>query len=70
MALIVVLESLTPLERSVFVLHEVFGYPHTEIAEILGRGPATVRRIPHRARGATLGHGVPAGPLIPRCARR
>uniref|UniRef100_UPI000A672AC6 sigma-70 family RNA polymerase sigma factor n=1 Tax=Nocardia lijiangensis TaxID=299618 RepID=UPI000A672AC6 len=51
MALLVILESLTPLERAVFVLHEVFGYPHTDIAEILGRTPAAVRQIAHRARG-------------------
>jgi RNA polymerase sigma-70 factor (ECF subfamily) len=50
MALLVVLETLTPLERGVFVLHEVFGYPHTEIAEILGRSPAAIRQLAHRAR--------------------
>jgi RNA polymerase sigma factor (sigma-70 family) len=50
MALLVVLETLTPLERGVFVLHEVFGYAHTEIAEILGRSPAAVRQLAHRAR--------------------
>ncbi|GHH84504.1 RNA polymerase sigma24 factor [Kitasatospora indigofera] len=50
MALLVVLESLTPLERAVFVLHEVFGYAHTETAEILGRRPAAVRQLAHRAR--------------------
>lgn len=50
MALLVVLETLTPLERAVFVLHEVFGYAHTEIAEILGRSPAAVRQLAHRAR--------------------
>ncbi|MER5863411.1 RNA polymerase sigma factor SigJ [Kitasatospora sp. NPDC002040] len=50
MALLVVLETLTPLERGVFVLHEVFGYAHTEIAEILGRTPAAVRQLAHRAR--------------------
>ena len=50
MALLVVLETLTPLERAVFVLHEVFGYPHTEIAGILDRAPATVRQLAHRAR--------------------
>jgi RNA polymerase sigma-70 factor (ECF subfamily) len=50
MALLVVLETLTPLERSVFVLHEVFGYAHTEIAEILGRSPSAVRQLAHRAR--------------------
>jgi RNA polymerase sigma-70 factor (ECF subfamily) len=50
MALLVVLETLTPVERTVFVLHEVFGYPHTEIAEILGRNAASVRQLAHRAR--------------------
>src|SRR4051794_29222542 len=34
LAMLVVLETLTPLERAVFVLHEVFGYAHTEIAEV------------------------------------
>jgi RNA polymerase sigma-70 factor (ECF subfamily) len=50
MAVLVVLETLTPLERAVFVLHEVFGYAHAEIAEILGRSDAAVRQIAHRAR--------------------
>ncbi|MFB6782143.1 RNA polymerase sigma factor SigJ [Streptomyces sp. NPDC056352] len=50
MAMLVVLETLTPLERAVFVLHEVFGYAHTETAEILGRSPAAVRQLAHRAR--------------------
>jgi RNA polymerase sigma factor (sigma-70 family) len=50
MALLVVLETLTPLERAVFVLHEVFGYAHTEIAEILGRSASAVRQLAHRAR--------------------
>jgi RNA polymerase sigma factor (sigma-70 family) len=50
MALLVVLETLTPLERAVFVLHEVFGYSHTEIAGILDRTPAAVRQLAHRAR--------------------
>ncbi|HEY8480783.1 MAG TPA: RNA polymerase sigma factor SigJ [Spirillospora sp.] len=50
MALLVVLETLTPLERAVFVLHEVFGYAHTEIAGILDRSPAAVRQLAHRAR--------------------
>jgi DNA-directed RNA polymerase specialized sigma24 family protein len=38
--MLVVLETLTPLERTVFVLHEVFGYDHPEIAATLGRSPA------------------------------
>ncbi|MFJ9840729.1 RNA polymerase sigma factor SigJ [Kitasatospora sp. NPDC101155] len=50
MAMLVVLETLTPLERAVFVLHEVFDYAHTEIAVILGRSPAAVRQLSHRAR--------------------
>lgn len=50
MALLVVLETLSPLERAVFVLHEVFGYAHTEVAEILGRTPLAVRQLAHRAR--------------------
>jgi RNA polymerase sigma-70 factor (ECF subfamily) len=49
-ALLVVLETLTPLERAVFVLGEVFGYAHPEIAAILGRRPAAVRQLAHRAR--------------------
>ncbi|MEW2560444.1 MULTISPECIES: RNA polymerase sigma factor SigJ [Streptomyces] len=50
LAMLVVLESLSPLERAVFVLHEVFGYAHTEIAEIIDRKPAAVRQLAHRAR--------------------
>ncbi|NDL56893.1 RNA polymerase sigma factor SigJ [Phytoactinopolyspora mesophila] len=50
MALLVVLETLAPLERAVFVLHEAFGYAHTEIAAILDRKPESVRQIAHRAR--------------------
>ncbi|WP_229402924.1 RNA polymerase sigma factor SigJ [Micromonospora okii] len=50
MALLVVLETLTSAERAVFVLHEVFGYPHTEIATVIGRSPAAVRQLAHRAR--------------------
>ncbi|WP_406470919.1 RNA polymerase sigma factor SigJ [Streptomyces sp. NBC_01615] len=50
LAMLVVLESLTPLERAVFVLNEVFGYPHTEIAKVIDRSPAAVRQLAHRAR--------------------
>jgi RNA polymerase sigma factor (sigma-70 family) len=49
-AMLVVLETLTPLERAVFVLHEVFGYAHSEIAGILDRSPAAIRQVGHRAR--------------------
>ncbi|RJL35971.1 RNA polymerase sigma factor SigJ [Bailinhaonella thermotolerans] len=50
MAVLVVLETLSPLERAVFVLHEVFGFAHPEIADILGRTPAAVRQLAARAR--------------------
>ncbi|WP_027942337.1 RNA polymerase sigma factor SigJ [Amycolatopsis taiwanensis] len=50
MALLVVLETLSPAERAVFVLHEAFGYPHTDIADMLGRSPEAVRQLAHRAR--------------------
>lgn len=50
LAMLVVLETLTPLERAVFVLHEVFGYAHPEIAEIVDRTPAAVRQLAHWAR--------------------
>jgi RNA polymerase sigma factor (sigma-70 family) len=50
MALLVVLESLSPLERAVFVLHEAFGFAFTEIADMIDRTPAAVRQIAHRAR--------------------
>jgi RNA polymerase sigma-70 factor (TIGR02957 family) len=50
MALLVVLETLSPLERAVFVLHEVFALSYAEIGEVVGRSEATVRQIGHRAR--------------------
>jgi RNA polymerase sigma-70 factor, ECF subfamily len=50
LAMLVVLETLTPLERTVFVLHEAFGYSYSEVADILDRTPATVRQLAHRAR--------------------
>jgi len=50
LAMLVVLETLSPLERTVFVLHEAFGYSAVEIAEIVERSPAAVRQLAHRAR--------------------
>jgi RNA polymerase sigma-70 factor (TIGR02957 family) len=50
LAMMVVLESLTPEERAVFVLHEVFGFSHGEIAAAIGRSDASVRQLMHRAR--------------------
>lgn len=50
MALLVVLQTLSPLERAAFVLHEVFQRPYREIAATLGRQEATVRQLLRRAR--------------------
>ena len=50
MAMLLVLEILTPAERAVFVLREVFDLGYDEIAEAVGKSPAAVRQIAHRAR--------------------
>ncbi|MBV9665771.1 MAG: RNA polymerase sigma-70 factor [Actinobacteria bacterium] len=50
MAMLTVLETLAPAERAVFVLREVFDTPYDEIAEAVGKSPAAVRQIAHRAR--------------------
>jgi len=49
-AMLTVLETLGPAERAVFVLREVFETPYDEIAEAVGKSPAAVRQIAHRAR--------------------
>ena len=49
-AMLTVLETLTPTERAVFVLREVFDVPYDEIAEAVGKGTAAVRQVAHRAR--------------------
>ena len=50
LGLLLVLETLSPLERAVFVLGEAFGYEYADIAEIVGRREAAVRQLAHRAR--------------------
>ncbi|WP_101952295.1 RNA polymerase sigma-70 factor [Mycobacterium sp. 3519A] len=50
MAMLVVLETLSPDERAVFVLHEVFGFSHDEIAATIGKSTVAVRQMAHRAR--------------------
>jgi RNA polymerase sigma-70 factor (ECF subfamily) len=52
MALMLVLETLAPIERAVFVLREVFDLGYDEIAAAVGKAPAAVRQIAHRARQA------------------
>jgi len=49
-AMLTVLETLTPTERAVFVLREVFDTPYDEIAEAVGKSAVAVRQVAHRAR--------------------
>ena len=49
-ALMVVLETLSPAERTAWVLHELFGMPFPEIAQVVGRSPAAVRQLELTAR--------------------
>jgi RNA polymerase sigma-70 factor, ECF subfamily len=51
MALLVVLESLSPAERTAFVLHDVFKLPFDTIAQVVGRSPGACRQLASRARG-------------------
>jgi RNA polymerase sigma-70 factor (ECF subfamily) len=52
MAMLIVLESLSPAERSAFLLHDVFGYAFDEVARIVDRTPAAARKLAARARSA------------------
>jgi RNA polymerase sigma factor (sigma-70 family) len=60
LALLVVLERLTPAQRLAFVLHDMFAVPFEEIAPIVDRSPAAARQLASRARRV---HGM-AGPLL------
>jgi hypothetical protein len=55
LALLVVLETLSPAERLAFVLHDTFGVPFGEIALIVGRSPAAARQLASRARNRVRG---------------
>jgi RNA polymerase sigma-70 factor, ECF subfamily len=55
LALLVVLETLTPSERLAFVLHDVFAVPFAEIAPIVGRSPESARQLASRARRRVQG---------------
>jgi RNA polymerase sigma-70 factor (ECF subfamily) len=50
MAVLVLLERLSPEERAVFVLREAFAYPYAEIASVIGKSVAATRQLSHRAR--------------------
>jgi RNA polymerase sigma-70 factor (ECF subfamily) len=61
MAFLVVLESLTPAERVALILHDVFGYPFAEVAEVTGRTPGTCRQLASSARRRVRASQAPAG---------
>ncbi len=62
MAFLVVLESMTPAERVALILHDVFGYPFAEVAEITGRTPAACRQLASAARRRARSAQAPAPP--------
>jgi RNA polymerase sigma-70 factor (ECF subfamily) len=59
LALLVVLDTLSPAERLAFVLHDMFDLPFEDIAGLAGRTPAAVRQLASRARRRVKGAGVP-----------
>ncbi|MGW5361431.1 sigma-70 family RNA polymerase sigma factor [Actinopolymorpha pittospori] len=64
LALLVVLDILTPAERLAFVLHDMFGVPFTEIAPIVGRSPGTATQLASRARRRVRGAPAPDVDLV------
>lgn len=66
LALLVVLERLTPAERLAFVLHDTFGLPFEEIAPIVGRSPAATRQLASRARRRVRGGPGASAPHLTR----
>jgi RNA polymerase sigma factor (sigma-70 family) len=63
LALLVVLETLAPAERLAFVLHDMFGVPFDEIAQIVGRSPTAARQLASRARRRVRGAPAPDADL-------
>jgi RNA polymerase sigma factor (sigma-70 family) len=63
LAMLVVLDTLTPAERVAFVLHDVFAVPFDEVAPIVGRTPAAARQLASRARRRVQGAPVPDADL-------
>ena len=59
MAMLVVLDTLSPAERVAFVLHDVFGIPFDEIAPIVGRTPSAARKLASRGRRRVRGSASP-----------
>jgi RNA polymerase sigma-70 factor (ECF subfamily) len=70
MAMLVVLETLSPDERAVFVLREVFGFEHDEIATAIGKSGPAVRQIAHRARQHVQARRKRFDPVDPELSMR
>jgi len=66
-ALLLALETLSPLERAAFLLHDVFDYSFTQVADTLGRNEAACRQLASRAR-TRVREARPAGPIPARAA--
>jgi RNA polymerase sigma-70 factor (ECF subfamily) len=66
LAMLVVLETLSPAERLAFVLHDSFGLPFDEIAPIVGRSPTTTRQLASRARRRVRGATTSSDVDVPR----
>jgi RNA polymerase sigma-70 factor (ECF subfamily) len=64
LALLVVLDRLTPAERLAFVLHDMFAVPFEEIGPIVGRSAEAARQLASRARRRVRGGGAPAPDLV------
>ena len=62
MAFLVVLEAMTPAERVALILHDVFGYPFADVAQITGRTPAACRQLASSARRRVRAAQPPAAP--------
>jgi RNA polymerase sigma factor (sigma-70 family) len=62
MAFLVVLEQMTPAQRVAFILHDVFGYPFDDVAQITGRTPAACRQLASSARRRVRAAQPPAPP--------
>ncbi|MEU8321841.1 sigma-70 family RNA polymerase sigma factor [Nonomuraea sp. NPDC048881] len=68
LALLVVLDTLSPAERVAFVLHDLFAMPFGEIAQIVARSPATAKKLASRARQRV--HGTPVLPAADHARQR
>jgi ketosteroid isomerase-like protein len=66
LALLVVLETLSPAERLAFVLHDMFGVPFDEIGPMVDRSPAAARQLASRARRRVQGEAPPPDPDLVR----